>query len=273
MASYTAEDVKKLRKLTGSGMLDCKKALEESNGDFDKAVEILRIKGAKDVGKREERASLEGLLVAKDGAILELNCETDFVAKNKEFQDLANEILDFALANNLFTLGELLAAKINDLSVEDYVKQFSARIGEKLELRRIAKLTGKVASYLHKRSTDLPPSVGALVAYEGDSAEAEAIAKQVAMQVVAMRAKYLTREEVPSDLLETEKRVAMETAKSEGKPDNIVDKIVLGRLNTFYKDIVLLEQPTVADPKKTISDITKANGVTLKEFVRFEVGK
>ena len=167
MANYTAADVKRLRELTGAGMLDSKNALVESEGDFDKAVELLRIKGAKDVGKRAERATAEGLVAAKDGALIELNSETDFVAKNAEFQAVADQIVAAAAAAKATDVDALKAAKAGDSTVEQVVADLSAKIGEKLELRRVAFFDGTVETYLHKRAADLPPAVGVLVEYTG----------------------------------------------------------------------------------------------------------
>ena len=192
MANYTAADVKRLRELTGSGMLDCKNALVETEGDFDKAVEVLRIKGAKDVGKRAERATAEGLVAAKDGALIELNSETDFVAKNAEFQALADQILTAAVAAKANDVETLKAATVDGTTVEQLVADLSAKIGEKLELRRAAYFDGTVETYLHKRAADLPPAVGVLVEYTGASEEA---AHAVALQIAALKAKYLTRED------------------------------------------------------------------------------
>ena len=216
MANYTAADVKRLRELTGSGMLDCKNALVETEGDFDKAVEVLRIKGAKDVGKRAERATAEGLVAAKDGALIELNSETDFVAKNAEFQALADQILTAAVAAKANDVETLKAATVDGTTVEQLVADLSAKIGEKLELRRVAYFDGTVETYLHKRAADLPPAVGVLVEYNGASEEA---AHAVALQIAALKAKYLTREDVPADLVANERRIAEETAKEEGKPE------------------------------------------------------
>ena len=187
MANYTAADVKRLRELTGSGMMDCKKALEQSDGDFEKAVELLRIKGAKDVGKRAERATSNGLVVAADGAMVELDCETDFVAKNADFQALADQILQVALDQKPADLEALRAAKLGEGTVEDAVQALSARIGEKLELKRYVAIDGPVALYLHRRSTDLPPAIGVLVAYDGAAGNDQAAdtARGVAMQVAA----------------------------------------------------------------------------------------
>ncbi|WP_285033419.1 translation elongation factor Ts [Mycolicibacterium sp. lyk4-40-TYG-92] len=270
MANYTAADVKRLRELTGSGMLDCKNALVETEGDFDKAVEVLRIKGAKDVGKRAERATAEGLVAAKDGALIELNSETDFVAKNAEFQALADQILTAAVAAKANDVETLKAATVDGTTVEQLVADLSAKIGEKLELRRVAYFDGTVETYLHKRAADLPPAVGVLVEYTGASEEA---AHAVALQIAALKAKYLTREDVPADLVANERRIAEETAKEEGKPEAALPKIVEGRVTGFYKDVVLLDQPSVSDNKKTVKALLDEAGVTVTRFVRFEVGQ
>ncbi len=274
MANYTAADVKKLRELTGSGMLDCKKALEESAGDFDKAVEILRIKGAKDVGKRAERSASEGLIAVSGNTMVEVNSETDFVAKNAEFKELAAKIAEAAAAAKANTPEELAAADVDGKPAGDVLQEMSAKIGEKLELRRAATLEGdNVAVYLHQRASDLPPAVGVLVAYTGEGAEAEAAAKAAAMQVAALKAGYLTREDVPAEVVEKERSIAEQITREEGKPEKAIPKIVEGRLNGFYKDVVLLEQASVADSKKTVKQLMDDAGVTLTGFKRFEVGQ
>ncbi|MGB9221877.1 translation elongation factor Ts [Mycobacterium sp.] len=270
MANFTAADVKRLRELTGAGMLDCKNALVETDGDFDKAVEALRIKGAKDVGKRAERATAEGLVAARDGALIELNSETDFVAKNAEFQALANEIVAAAAASKAADVDALKAAKAGDTTVEEAIAALSAKIGEKLELRRATFFDGTVETYLHKRAADLPPAVGVLVEYTGAGAEA---AHAVALQIAALKARYLSRDAVPEDVVASERRIAEETAKAEGKPEQALPKIVEGRLNGFFKDAVLLEQPSVSDNKKTVKALLDEAGVTVTRFVRFEVGQ
>ncbi|BBY66147.1 translation elongation factor Ts [Mycolicibacterium helvum] len=270
MANYTAADVKRLRELTGAGMLDCKNALADSDGDFDKAVEALRIKGAKDVGKRAERATAEGLVAAKGGALIEINSETDFVAKNAEFQQLANDVVDAAASAKATDVEALKAAKIGDKTVEQAVAELSAKIGEKLELRRAAYFDGNVEAYLHKRAADLPPAVGVLVEYTGDSKDA---AHAVALQIAALKAKYLTREDVPEDIVANERHIAEETAKAEGKPEQALPKIIEGRVTGFYKDVVLLEQPSVSDSKKSVKALLEEAGVTVTRFARFEVGQ
>ncbi len=274
MANYTAADVKRLRELTGAGMLDCKNALADNDGDFDKAVEALRIKGAKDVGKRAERATAEGLVAAKNGALIELNSETDFVAKNAEFQELADQILEAALAAKAADVDALKAAPIPGGSaatnVEEAIAALSAKIGEKLELRRVQYFDGNVETYLHKRAADLPPAVGVLVEFTGDDKDA---AHSVALQIAALKARYLTRDEVPEDVIANERHIAEETAKNEGKPEAALPKIVEGRLTGFFKDVVLLDQPSVADNKKSVKALLDEAGVTVTRFVRFEVGQ
>jgi elongation factor Ts len=270
MANFTAADVKRLRELTGAGMLDSKNALVEADGDFDKAVELLRIKGAKDVGKRAERATAEGLVAAKDGALIELNSETDFVAKNAEFQAVADRIVAAAAAANATDVDALKAATVGDTTVEQTIADLSAKIGEKLELRRVSYFDGNVETYLHKRAADLPPAVGVLVEYTGDNKEA---AHAVALQIAALKAKYLTRDDVPEDVVANERRIAEETARNEGKPEQALPRIVEGRVTGFYKDVVLLEQPSVSDNKKTVKALLDDAGVTVTRFVRFEVGQ
>ena len=270
MANYSAADVKRIRDITGAGMMDCKKALEESGGDFDRAVEILRIKGAKDVGKRAERTTANGLVAAESGVMIELNCETDFVAKGADFQDLANKIVAEAIKIRPADAAELAQAQLNGGTVADAVHAVSAKIGEKLQLRRAVSFDGEVATYLHRRASDLPPAVGVLIEYDGGSLEA---ARAVAMQVAAMKPRYVTRGEVPPEVLAGERRIAEETAREEGKPEQALLRIVEGRLNGFFKDTVLLEQSFVQDAKKTVKAVLDEAGVSVRRFARFEVGQ
>lgn len=272
MANYTAADVKRLRELTGSGMMACKNALAEAEGDFDKAVEQLRIKGAKDVGKRAERTTAEGLVVAKGGVMLEINCETDFVAKNEDFLKLAQSIVDVAAAAKPAGIAALKALELDGKTVDQVVQEQSAKIGEKLELSKLASFDGPVAVYLHKRSADLPPAVGVLVEYTGEGEAAAEAARGAAMQVAALKAKYVTRDEVPEDVVASERHIAEETARAEGKPEQALPKIIEGRVNGYFKDVVLTEQNSVQDSKKSVKAILDEAGVTLKRFVRFEVG-
>jgi elongation factor Ts len=270
MAEITAADVKKLRDLTGAGMMDCKKALIESDGDFEKAAEALRVKGAAKMAARgAERDASNGLVAADGGAIIELRAETDFVAKNADFQALAAKVVAKAAETRPADADALAATELeNGETVAEAIAGLSAVIGEKLELGRVAVLDGPVAVYLHKRAADLPPQVGVVVAYEGS----EEAARGAAMQVAAMKAAYLTREEVPADVVETERRVAEAKAIEEGKPEAAMPRIVEGRVNGFYKDNVLLEQESVTEAKKTVKAVLDEAGTTVTRFVRFEIG-
>jgi elongation factor Ts len=274
MSNFTAADVKRLRDLTGAGMMDCKKALEESEGDFDKAVELLRVKGAKDVGKRAGRTTANGLVAHSGNALLELNCETDFVAKNDAFIALADKLVRHVAATRPADMEALLSSQLDGQSVADLIQEQSAKIGEKLVIGRFAVLDGVLAVYMHRKSPDLPAQVGVAVAYTGKSDEAgEADARGVAMQIAAMRPKYLTRDEVPADIVESERRIAEQAAVEEGKPAAALPKIVEGRVNAFFKDYVLLEQSSVTDQKKTVQQVLKEAGLQVERFVRFEVGQ
>jgi elongation factor Ts len=275
MSNYTAADVKKLRDLTGAGMMDCKKALEESDGDFDKAVEFLRVKGAKDVGKRAGRTAANGIVAHAGKALLELNCETDFVAKTPDFVALAQQLVEHGEQAKLTDAAALQASTLADgRAVADVVQEFSAKIGEKIVVNRFALLDGTVAVYLHRKAQDLPPQVGVLVEYTGKSDEAgDSDARQVGMQIAAMRPKFLSRAEVPAETVESERRIAEQTAREEGKPEQALPKIVEGRVNSFFKDFVLLEQASVTDNKKSVKQILAEAGIDVTRFVRFEVGQ
>jgi elongation factor Ts len=274
MSNFTTADVKRLRELTGAGMMDCKKALEEAEGDFDKAVEVLRVKGAKDVGKRAGRATANGLVAHHGSALLELNCETDFVAKNDAFIALADKLVKHVAATRPADLEALLASTLDGQTVGDLIQEQSAKIGEKLAIGRFAVIDGTLAVYLHRKSPDLPAQVGVAVAYSGKSDEAgDADARGIAMQIAAMRPRYLNRDEVPADVVESERRIAEQTAIEEGKPQGALPKIVEGRVNAFFKDFVLLEQASVTDQKKTVQQVLKQAGLTVERFVRFEVGQ
>jgi elongation factor Ts len=275
MSNFTAADVKRLRDLTGSGMMDCKKALTEAEGDFDKAVEILRIKGAKDVNKRAGRTAANGLVAHSGTALLELNCETDFVAKNAEFVALAQKLVEHIDATKPADVAALSASTLADgRTVAETVDAESARIGEKIVVNRFGTLDGTVAVYLHRKDPQLPPQVGVLVEYTGKGDEAsDADARAVGMQIAAMRPKYLTRDEVPAETVESERRIAEQTAREEGKPEQAIPRIIEGRVGAFYKDFVLLEQPSVTDQKKTVQKVLDEAGITVTKFVRFEVGQ
>jgi len=271
MSNFTAADVKKLRDLTGAGMMDCKKALEEAGGDFDKAVEILRIKGAKDVGKRAGRTTANGLVAHAGRALLEVNCETDFVAKNADFVGLAQTLVAHVAATRPADVNALLASELSPgRTVAATVEEFSAKIGEKIVVNRFAVLDGSapVAVYLHRKAADLPPAVGVLVEYSGDPEAA----RGAAMQIAAMRPQYLTREEVPAEVVDKEREIAEQTSREEGKPEQAIAKITEGRVNGFFKDVVLLEQPSVTENKKTVKAVLDEAGTTLTRFARIEVG-
>ena len=269
MANYTAADVKALREATGAGMLDCKKALDESQGDYDKAVEYLRIKGAKNVSKRAEREATEGLIAVSGNTMVEINCETDFVAKNEAFKSFAAKIAEAAGEAKVNSGEELNNLEIDGKKVSEVVDEESAKTGEKLQARRAVTIEGdNVAVYLHQRSADLPPAVGVLVSYEGNAEGAHA----VALQIAAMNAEYLTREDVPAEIVEKEREIAEATTREEGKPEAALPKIVEGRLNGFYKSVVLLEQASLSDSKKTVKQVADEAGTTITGFVRYEVG-
>ncbi|MGQ0632956.1 MAG: translation elongation factor Ts [Sporichthyaceae bacterium] len=271
MADFTAADVKKLRELTGAGMMDCKKALEETSGEFDTAVDLLRTKGAAKAAKRSaERTASNGLVASAGNAIVELNCETDFVAKNTAFQELAAQIVAHVESSGITDRAVLLDEKLSDgRTVAETINATSAVIGEKLELGKAARFEGKVATYMHKRSADLPPQVGVLVAYTGDDLAA---ARGAAMQIAALKAQYVTRDEVPADVVEHERRIAEATAREEGKPEAALPKITEGRVQGFFKDVVLLEQSSVQDSKKTVKAVLDEAGVSVSAFARLEVG-
>ena len=269
MASFTAADVKKLRELTGAGMMDCKKALDESDGDFDQAVEILRVKGAaKAANRAAEREASAGLVAHAPGVLVELKCETDFVAKGEDFIATAQKIADAASEAKPADVAALRAVSLGDQSVGDVVDGLAVSIGEKIELGQYVYFDGPVVAYMHKRAADLPPAVGVLVAYDGD---AEA-ARSAAMQIAAMRPKYLTREEVPAEIVAHERDIAEKTSREEGKPEQAIAKITEGRVNGFFKDVVLLEQPSVTENKKTVKAVLDDAGTTLTRFARIEVG-
>jgi elongation factor Ts len=254
-------------------MMDCKRALDESDGDFDKAVELLRIKGAKDIGKRAERTTAEGLVASSGGALIELDSETDFVAKNAEFQQLAESVVNAAAQLEAGSgVDAVLAAPLGAGTVADAINAASVKLGEKLELRRVVKYDGPTTVYLHKRSADLPPSIGVLVQYTGDTDAAAEAARGAAMQIASLKARYVSRDAIPADVVDNERRIAEATAREEGKPEAALAKITEGRLNGFFKEAVLTEQASVLDSKKTVGALLSAAGVTVTAFTRFEVG-
>jgi len=268
--SITAADVKKLRDLTGAGMMDAKKALTETDGDFDKAIELLRVKGqAKAKSRGEEREATAGLVASAGGALVELKSETDFVAKNEDFVATAQRIAEAVDAAKAGDIDAVKAVSLDDSTVGEVVEGLAVKIGEKIELGRVAYFEGSTVVYLHRRAADLPPAVGVLVEYEGDDADA---ARGAAMQVAAMRPSYVSRDEVPEEVVAKEREIAEATAREEGKPEQALAKITEGRVNGFFKEVALLDQPSVTDSKKSVKAVLDAAGVTVKRFARFEVG-
>ena len=274
MANYTAADVKALRERSGAGMMDCKNALDEAEGNVDKALEVLRLKGLKGVTKREGRTTSNGLIVARvnggTGTLIELACETDFVAKADKFIALADKIADAVVAAGAETVEAALAADLDGRTVADVINDEAAIIGEKVELRKVAVAKGEgVDAYLHRTSKDLPPQVGVLVAYSGTDADT---AHDVAVHIAAFSPTVLNRDEVPAETVATERRIAEETARNEGKPEAALPKIIEGRVTGFFKENVLLEQDFAKDNKFSVGKVLENAGVTVTSFVRFRVG-
>jgi elongation factor Ts len=274
--NYSAQDVKRLREATAAGMLDCKKALDEADGDFDKAVEIIRVKGLRGVTKREGRTTSNGLVIAKVqgdlGVMLELNSETDFVAKGERFQALADELLDHLTKVKISDLSAFLASDIAPgRKVQDAVDEANAMLGEKIEIRRVAVLDGSpVGIYLHRTSPDLPPQVGVLVQLTKDALD---VGKDVAQHIAAFAPLYVSREHIPTELIDNERRLAEETARNEGKPEASLSKIIEGRVTGFVKEVSLIEQAFAKDAKKTVKQILDEADTAVKAFHRFRVGQ
>ena len=271
MANITAADVKKLRDMTSAGMMDSKKALEEADGDVDRAVEILRVKGAAKAEKRgAERTASAGLVAASGAALVELSCETDFVAKSDEFVATAQRIADAAAEAKPADAEALKSVALDGSTVGEVVADLAVRIGEKIHLGRVAVFEGDVATYMHRRASDLPPAVGVLVEYDGGAAE---VARGAAMQIAAMRPEYVSRDDVPEAVVAKEREIAEATAREEGKPEQALPRIIEGRLNGYYKQVALLDQPSVQDSKKTVKAVLDEAGVSVKRFARFEIGQ
>jgi len=277
MANYTAADVKRLREQTGAGMMDCKNALVDAGGDYDAAVEALRIKGAKDVTKRAQRTAGQGLVTAvlagtSAGVLLELNCETDFVAKTDLFQEIAGDIAKAALAAGSDDRLAVLGLEVRSgQTTQELIDEAGATLKEKLELGRFARFEGGyVTSYLHKSDPGLPPTLGVLVQLDGAG---EQIGLDIAHQVAAMRPQFVTRDDVPEDVLANERRIAEQVTREEGKPEQAIPKIVEGRVNAFVKDIALVEQASVREPKRTVKQLLTERGATVRAFARFQIGQ
>ncbi|GAT73034.1 translation elongation factor Ts [Microbacterium sp. HM58-2] len=274
MANFTIADLKALREQLGTGMVDTKKALEEADGDVEKATEILRLKGAKGNAKRADRSTSEGLIVAReqDGAVtlVELACETDFVAKNERFIALADKVADAVAAVKADSVEAALAAQAGDKNVETVISEEAAIIGEKVELRRVRTVTGdKVEVYLHRTSKDLPPQIGVVVAYSGDDADT---ARSIAQHISFANPSYLSREDVPAEAVEKEREIVTEISRNEGKPEAALPKIVEGRVAAFIKQVALLEQDYAKDNKLSVAQVAKDAGITVTDFARFKVG-
>lgn len=280
----SAEMVKTLREMTGAGMLECKKALEEAGGDLEKAKEILRIRGLAKADKKAGRETKEGIIYAyvsedrKKGVLLELNCETDFVAKNEHFVELALNLAKHIAENpenaNRSAAGEDIATqKYLDTTVGDLIKSVIAKIGENIQLRRFVRYDaeGFVHAYVHGIGR-----VGVLLEYKAPEVNQEVLrtVQDVVLQIAAMKPEYVSIESVPADALEREKKILSEQARQEGKPENIIEKVVEGKLRKFYQEKVLLEQPFIKEEKKTVGQYLKESGtgVQVVRFVRFEVG-
>ncbi|BBE22276.1 elongation factor Ts [Arthrobacter sp. MN05-02] len=277
MANFTAADIKALRERTGAGMMDVKKALDEANGDADKALELIRIKGLKGATKREGRSTAEGLVAARVdgnvGVMVEVNCETDFVAKAGPFIDFSNKVLAAAIESGAADVTTLLAFELEGKPVSEHVIEAGALLGEKVDVRRIARVEGQIVdAYLHKTSKDLPAQVGVLFAVEGSGDAAVEAAHDVAVHIAAYSPTYLTREDVPAELVESERRIADETARAEGKPEQALAKIVEGRLTGFFKEGVLVDQAFAKDAKKSVATVLTDAGAKATAFARFRVG-
>src|SRR5690606_5966426 len=277
-ATITTKDIAELRRRTGAGMMDCKKALEEANGDMDLAGEILRKKGIAKAEKRAGRDAAEGLVLIEtsaDGngaAMIELNSETDFVARNESFQELAKALVAHALANSPVgvTREAFLAGMMGDKTVEETIKEASGTIGEAISLKRVARVGGTVGEYRHFNS-----QVGVLVALEGASSDdALAMAREIALHIASADPVAVNADDIPSEMIERERRIAEEQVAAEGKPEAIRGKIVEGKVRKFASERALLEQPFVKDESVTVAQLVgKVPGATVKRFVRFKVGE
>ena len=274
MAQITAAIVKELRERTGAGMMDCKKALVATDGDMEKAIDFLREKGLSQAAKKAGRIAAEGAVVAyvtedgKTGTIVEVNCETDFVGKNENFQALAKSIAAQIVAINPADVDALLSSEMDGKTVKDVVTEAIAKIGENISVRRFVRYEsaeGKVYSYIHGGG-----KIGVLVDMKGGDAE---LGKDVAMQIAAANPQYLNRTEVPNSELEHEKEILTEQARNEGKPEKIIEKMVLGRINKFYKEVCLVDQEFIRDGDLTISKLLKSKEADVSRFARFQLGE
>jgi translation elongation factor Ts (EF-Ts) len=274
MANYTAADVKVLREKSGAGMMDCKGALDEADGDIERAFEVLRLKGLKGVSKREGRTTSNGLVVARvtagRGTLIELACETDFVAKAENFVALADKVADAIAAAGAKSVEAGLAANLGGQTVADAIVDQAAVMGEKVELRKVESVSASgIDSYMHRTSRDLPPQVGVLLGFEGSDKDT---AHDIAVHIAAFSPKYLSRDEVPAEIVAKEREIAEETARNEGKPEAALAKIVEGRVTGFFKETCLLDQDFAKDNKQSVGKVAEAAGLKLTGFVRLRVG-
>jgi len=275
MANITAAEVNKLRQQTGAGMMDCKNALVEADGDFEKSIDLLRKKGQKIAAKREGRDAKEGLVIAKTssegkkGVLIVLNCETDFVAKNQEFIQFTNSIIELAIEKNPTSIDNLKALPLNGTSVEEGITGLIGKIGEKIELSQYEVIeSAKVVAYNHPGNR-----LATLVGLNNESVD-DQIGKDIAMQVAAMNPVAIDKDDIDPEIVERELEIGKEQAKQEGKPENILEKIALGKLNKFYKENTLLNQNYIKDNKKTIRQfLSEADkDLTVTSFRRFALG-
>lgn len=274
MANFSMEDLKALREKLGTGMVDTKNALVEADGDVEKAIEILRLKGAKGNAKRADRSTSEGLIAVVESAtavtMIELACETDFVAKNDKFIALADQVAQVLADSGAETVDAALAVSTGSGTVGSLIEDQAATIGEKIELRQIARIAGEnFAVYLHRTSKDLPPQIGVVVSYTGSDAET---ARSIAQHISFAAPIYLTRDEVPAGEVENERRIVETISREEGKPEAALPKIVEGRLGAFFKQVSLLEQDYARDNKLVVGNVAKDAGLTITGFARFKVG-
>jgi len=274
MADFSLADLKTLRERLGTGMVDSKNALVEAGGDLEKATELLRLKGAKSNAKRSDRSTSEGLVAVVESAtattMIELACETDFVAKSEKFVKLGDNVLQALADSGAETVEAALEAKAGTGTVGTLISEEAAILGEKIELRRIVRIPGEnVSIYLHKTSKDLPPQVGVVVAYEG--ADAETI-RSVAQHISFADPQYLSREEVPAETVENERRIVEEISRGEGKPEAALPKIIEGRVTAFFKQVALLDQDYAKDNKLSVAKVLADAGLTVSGFARFKVG-
>lgn len=271
---FSAKDVKDLREKTGAGMLDCKKALEASEGNMEKAIDWLREKGIAKAAKKESRIAAEGLTVGASNdntaIVFEVNCETDFVTQNEKFKNLLTELRDALAFSDCNTYEEALEVKLSDgKTIAERIVEATATIGEKISFRRFEKIV-KSDNEVFGIYSHMGGKITALVVIEGADKD---VARDVAMHVAAMRPLYLNRDEVPEEVLNHEKEIIKEQAINEGKPADIAEKMVIGRVNKYYKEVCLVEQEFIKDSDKSVQEYVKANNGTIKKMIRFEVGE